>query len=117
MQALVHQLPASLRELRLATLAESLQNGVPVNPWALTVALAAHADRVDDPMLWMVDDVESLLWYAVNEFVTDRDLPTPEGCGAALHALLAVAVRDKVLHSGSDCTRDLFAALNRLTTG
>ncbi|NNC80611.1 MAG: hypothetical protein HKN94_10710 [Acidimicrobiales bacterium] len=116
MRALVHELPAGLRDLRLATLTESMRNGVPINPWALTVLLAAHADRVDDPMVWMVDDVETLLWHAITDFVTERGLRPPEDCGSALHACLAAAVREELLEPGSDCTRHLFVAVNRLIT-
>ena len=71
--------------------------GVPVDPAALTVVLAAHLEAADEPLKFDGDHVSQLLWYEVLEFCTDSGIQLPSGCAAALHAVLAVLVQQEQL--------------------
>ncbi|MGI9607112.1 MAG: hypothetical protein ACR2P0_13325 [Acidimicrobiales bacterium] len=113
-KALVGELPEELRNLRVAVLIETLSAGSPANPAAVTAVLSAHDDRADQPMRWTRDHVEELLWIGIDDFCREYDLPRPEGCPEALHAILGVATRCKLLAPGSDRTCELFGPVRQL---
>ena len=86
-------LPAEIRKLGVDVLKETMANGVPVDPTALTVVLAAHLDVAGEPLEFTPEHVAALLWHEVAGFCDDIGVGLPPGSAAALHALLAVLVR------------------------
>jgi hypothetical protein len=113
-RALARELPRELRELRVAVMRETLANGVPVSSPALTVVLSALDEQSDDPLLFTASGLEELLWFGVEHFCEELGIDVPSGCPAALHALLAAAVRLDQLRPGSDGPRTLFSTLGAL---
>ena len=113
-KALVSELPSSLRALRSAVLVETLANGVPVNPAAVTAVLTSHDERVDEPTVWLRSDVEELLWIGIDEFCDALGLSLPPGCPRALHAILAVGSTTSAFAPESDSATELFAPLREL---
>lgn len=114
MRALVDELPTDLRRLRVATLADTLANGVPVDPFALTVVLSALDETCVEPLLITRSQVEELLWIGIERFCGQAGIPTPAGCAPALHAALAYALASDQLVPGSDSTVQLFAPLHEM---
>lgn len=108
MRALVSELPAELRRLRVDTLAHTLANGVPVDPRALTIVLSALDETCGESLLLTRATVEQLLWIGIEQFCTSAELETPAGCVEALHAAVAVADGTKLLAPESDSTPQLF---------
>lgn len=108
------EFPESLRTLRRIVLTDTMANGVPVNPSALTVVLAAHLDLADGPMRFTASHVEELLWFGVAEFCEDFGYEMPAGCPEAFHAVLAVACGQELLDDESDPVGDLLGAFRQL---
>ena len=106
-------LPADVRRFRAEVLAETLADGVPVDPAALTVVLAAHLDSADVALEFTSEHVAELLWFAIIGFCDDCDIAVPDGCTRALHALLATLVRSGQLAAGTSA-RPLFAPFDEL---
>lgn len=96
---------------------ETLANGVPVAPAALTVVLSVQDEQSEDPLGFTVAGVEQMLWYGIDAFCEELAIAVPDGCTAALHAVLAAAVRLELLGPGSDSPGDLFAAMRGLGVG
>jgi hypothetical protein len=111
---LARELPQSLRDLRVTVMRETLANGVPVSPAALTVVLSVQDEQSEEPLRFTVDGVEQMLWYGIDAFCEELAIDVPEGCAAALHAVLAAAVRLELLGEQSDATADLFRAMRGL---
>lgn len=107
-------LPASLRTLYSAVLAETLLNGNPVSPTALVVVLSAHYESGEAPLQFTSDHISELLWFIIHEFCEDRGFVVPDDCAAALHAALKAASEADSLSGGSDTPSDLFRALEGL---
>jgi hypothetical protein len=114
-RALLAELPVDLRRLHVEVLAETLANGLPVNPAALVVVLSAHDDAAEVPLRFTSVHVEELLWCGVTEFCEDFGLVMPDGCPEALHAVLAVATGASSLDIESDPVAALFAVFHQLT--
>jgi hypothetical protein len=114
-RALLAELSVDLRQLHVAVLAETLANGLPVNPAALVVVLSAHDEMAEVALRFTSVHVEELLWCGVTEFCEDFGLVMPDGCPEALHAVLAVATRSSSLDVESDPVSALFAAFHQLT--
>ncbi len=111
---LARELPRSLRDLRVAVMRETLANGVPVSPAALTVVLSVQDEQSEDPLRFTAEGVEQMLWFGIDAFCEELAIGIPPGCGAALHALLATIVRLELLAPGSDPAGELFAAIRGL---
>jgi hypothetical protein len=113
-RALVAELPDELRAVRMTVLRETLASGVPVHPEALAVVLAAHHDFADSVLTFTASHVEELLWFGVSEFCEDLGLDLPDGCPAALYAILAVVCAGELLDAASDPVTEVFAAFHQL---
>lgn len=113
-RTLARELPRSLRDLRVAVLRETLANGVPVSPAALTVVLSVQDERSELPLCFTAESMEQMIWFGIDEFCAELCIDVPDGCGRALHALLATTVRLELLDPGSDPAGELFAALRGL---
>jgi hypothetical protein len=114
-RALLADLHLDLRRLHVEVLAETLANGLPVNPAALVVVLSAHEDMAEVPLRFTSVQVEELLWCGVTEFCEDFGLVMPNGCSEALHAVLAVATNSSSLDAESDPVTELFGVFHQLT--
>jgi hypothetical protein len=111
---LVSELPEPFRQLRKATMVETLANGAPVEPRALTVVLSALAELTADTLVVTSATVERLLWVGIENFCEEEGLVAPDGCVDALHAVLAVATTTNVFAGGSDRPAKLFAPLHEM---
>ena len=111
---LVSELPEPFRQLRKATMVETLANGVPVEPRALTVVLSALAELTADTLVVTGAIVERLLWVGIENFCEEEGLVAPDGCVDALHGVLAVATATHVFAVGSDRPAKLFAPLHEM---
>ena len=107
-------LPHDLRVLYRAVLIDTIRNGVPVDPSALAVVLAAHHSIADEPLAFTGEHVEQLLWFGIHEYCEDLGIVTPSGCFDALHAALATATASSLLARQSDPARQLFSAMDSL---
>ncbi len=110
------ELPAELRKLRRHVLAETMANGVPVNPAALCAVLSAHVDLADSPRTFTAAHVQELLWCGVSEFCEDVGLIVPHGCADALHAVLVAADAQGLFDEQSDSTAAVFGAFRELAS-
>jgi len=113
-RALLDELDVEARALHLDVLRHTLADGVPVNPSALVVVLSAHDDLADDSLCFSADHVNELLWCGVADFCADYGLEMPDGCSAALHAVLAIGTALDALNPSSDPPAELFTAFNAL---
>lgn len=93
---------------------ETLANGVPVEPRALTVVLSALAELTAGSLVVTGAGVERLLWVGIENFCEEEGLDMPVGCVDALHAVLAVATATNALARGSDRPAKLFAPLHEM---
>lgn len=114
MRLLVTELPEPFRQLRTTTMVETLANGVPVEPRALTVVLSALAELTDHTLVVTGAIVERLLWVGIENFCDEEGIAAPDGCIDALHAVLAVATATQVFERGSDSAPKLFAPLQAM---
>lgn len=92
LRRLVTAFPSEIRRLRLEVLKTTMASGVPVDPGAVTVVLAAHLDRAAEPLQFTPEHVAELLWYGIIRYCDDVGIGVPPGSPLALHALLAVLV-------------------------
>ncbi len=102
--------------LRRRVLVESMANGVPVRPAALSAVLAAHVDLADSPLTFTAAHVQELLWCGVSEFCEDVGFILPDGCPEALHAILAIANAQGLFDPQSDSTAEVFEAFRELAS-
>jgi len=111
---LVAELPEPFRQLRTAIMVETLANGVPVEPRALTVVLSALAELTNNTLVVTSPTVERLLWVGIENFCDEEGIAAPDGCIDALHAVLAVGTATLVFERGSDGAAELFTPLQAM---
>lgn len=113
-RALANELPVSLRRIYKQTLLATLREGLPVDPDALVILLSVLDESAEDPLRFCPEFVEQLLWCEITSFCAEHEVHAPEGCGAALFAVLALGMADESFGVRVEDPEKVFGVLDQL---
>jgi len=114
-RALTGELPVQLRRVYRSVLEHTLSQGVPVDPSAVAVVLSVLDERCEDPLLFIPERIEQLVWFEVAEFCAENRITVPQRCVEALFAVMAISLADPTLGARAEDPEAVFGALAALS--